>query len=134
MKLPREPQECLECGTEFTPSRSDALTCSSRCRSARWRRMQWREPRPGFRTRMVEAQPDDPMFGRMHVAFFTDPEPTPEANGRPEQPVDEDEVWEIDIPIGPKQPRARFRGLRPVDPNAPWTIHLRPKPGSGEQD
>jgi hypothetical protein len=24
--------------------------------------------------------------------------------------------------------KARFRGLRPVDPNAPWTIHIGLKP------
>jgi hypothetical protein len=30
---------------------------------------EWREPRPGFRIRRVEASPDDPMFGKLHVAF-----------------------------------------------------------------
>jgi hypothetical protein len=36
--------------------------------------MQWREPRPGFRFRTVEASPDDPMFGRLHLAFWNEPE------------------------------------------------------------
>jgi hypothetical protein len=66
--------ECLECGRPFAASRCDALTCSNACRARRWRRLQWREPRPGFRFRTVEASPDDPMFGKLHVAFFNAPE------------------------------------------------------------
>jgi hypothetical protein len=33
----------------------------------------WEELRPGVRFRRVEAQPDDPMFGRLHVAFLSAP-------------------------------------------------------------
>jgi hypothetical protein len=70
----REPRLCLECGEEFSASRRDALTCSGRCRSRRSRRLRWREPRPGFRIRTVEASPDDPMFQRLNIAFFRDPD------------------------------------------------------------
>lgn len=50
-----------------------------------------------------EASPDDPMFdGRTFVAFISDPEaPTPPSEGK-----------------------VTFRGLKPVDPNEPWTIHI----------
>jgi hypothetical protein len=110
-RVPREPQLCLECGEEFTASRSDALTCSNACRARRWRRLQWREPRPGFRFRTVEASPDDPMFGRLHAAFISDPgDPTLVQPGRP------------------TAKRLPYKHS-PEDPNTPWTIHIdiRPK-------
>jgi hypothetical protein len=37
---PHEPQTCPECDRVFVPTRSDAQVCSSRCRKARYRRVQ----------------------------------------------------------------------------------------------
>jgi hypothetical protein len=34
-RVTREPKTCPECGNQFTPKRSDAVTCSDRCRQAR---------------------------------------------------------------------------------------------------
>lgn len=67
-------QLCLECGEPFHSSRSDAITCSSRCRSRRSRRLRWRQLSPTLRWRDVEADPNDPMFSRLHVAFISDPD------------------------------------------------------------
>jgi hypothetical protein len=67
------PHECLECGKSLASKRRDALTCSSRCRSRRWRRLQWHELRPGVRFRRVEAS-DDSMFNKVYFAFFPNPE------------------------------------------------------------
>jgi hypothetical protein len=81
--------------------------------------MRWHSPRPGFSFRTVEAQPDDPMFGRMHIAFFNLPEEPASSTPEAEKPE--------------RRGKARFMGLRPVDPDSAWTIHMRPRPGSGEQ-
>jgi hypothetical protein len=43
-----------------------------------------REHRKGFSFRRVEASPDDPMFGRLHVAFWTPPQEATE--GKPCRP------------------------------------------------
>jgi hypothetical protein len=34
-----EPRECVECGGEFVPGRSDALVCGKKCRWRRKRRL-----------------------------------------------------------------------------------------------
>ena len=34
---PREPRSCPECGTGFVSARSEAITCSPRCRKLRHR-------------------------------------------------------------------------------------------------
>ena len=103
-------QLCLECGEPFAASRSDAITCSNACRSRRGRRMRWKQV-GNMRFRTVEAQPDDPMFNRMHVAFFSDPGPAD------------------DVAKG----KVNFRGSRPADLHEPWTIHLRPKQGASSK-
>jgi hypothetical protein len=33
------PRECVECGEDFTPNRSDRIVCSTSCRWARKRRL-----------------------------------------------------------------------------------------------
>jgi hypothetical protein len=73
---PLGPRECLECGEPFLAKRRDALTCSNACRSRRARRLRWRK-RGNVWFRTVEASPDDPMFGRLHVAFFSEAEEEP---------------------------------------------------------
>jgi hypothetical protein len=112
---PREPQLCLECGTSLASKRRDALTCSSRCRSRRSRRLRWQQLSPNVRFRRVEASPDDPMFSKLNIAFISDPvdpDGAAETNGHPEPP------------------KRRFRGLKPVDPDEPWTIHIGLTPPS----
>ena len=37
--MERGTEICPECGTEFTSKRSDSITCSGRCRTARHRRL-----------------------------------------------------------------------------------------------
>ena len=37
--------QCAECNRDFDPSRDDAITCSNRCRQARFRHRH-RKPRP----------------------------------------------------------------------------------------
>jgi hypothetical protein len=64
------------------------------------------------------------MFSKLHVAFFSAPEDPAGGTSEAENPEQRK---------GPKG-KATFRGLRPVDPNAPWTIHMRPKPGAAESD
>jgi hypothetical protein len=37
---PHEPRICPECDKAYIPARCDAITCSPRCRKARYRRLQ----------------------------------------------------------------------------------------------
>ena len=105
----RTRRECLECGETFLASRRDAITCSNACRARRGRRLRWKQM-GNMRFRDVEAQPDNPMFGRLHVTLISDPETenprvrqspyvhSPEA-GTPEAA---DVPWIIHVPIGPE--------------------------------
>jgi hypothetical protein len=71
------PRTCSECGEPFQPRRAGHFLCSSRCRSRRSRRLRaegYKITRPGFAWKESEASPDDPMFQRLHVAFWNAPE------------------------------------------------------------
>ena len=104
-----EQRPCTECGSPLTSKRRDALTCSSRCRSRRSRRLRWRQVSPNLQWREGAADPSDEMFGRMHIVAPTDPD-APETGGKV------------------AKAKVEFKGLRPVDPHAPWTIHMRETP------
>lgn len=67
-------QPCSECGSPLVSKRRDALTCSSRCRSRRSRRLRWRQVSPNLQWREGGADPSDEMFGRMHIVALSDPD------------------------------------------------------------
>jgi hypothetical protein len=128
-----EPRPCSECGEPFQPTRKGHFLCSSRCRSRRSRRLRaegYTITRPGFAWKEGQASPDDPMFQTTHLVFINRPE---EPASDPDDPILVQPRRPTARPEKSKGPRVIFRGLLDPGPNEPWTIHLRPKPGSGEQ-